>query len=35
VLVYQQVRGTKYFDVAGFPGRSVGLPGKTDARASR
>jgi len=25
VLNYQQVGGTRYFDAAGFPGRTVGL----------
>jgi predicted AlkP superfamily pyrophosphatase or phosphodiesterase len=32
VLAYQQVDATRYFDVAGFPGRTVGL---TDKAASR
>ena len=26
VLRYQEVRGVRYFDAAGFPGRTVGLP---------
>jgi hypothetical protein len=25
VLRYQEVRGVRYFDAAGFPGRTVGL----------
>jgi hypothetical protein len=30
VLMYQQVGATRYFDAAGFPGRTVGVPnGKT------
>jgi hypothetical protein len=32
VLVYQQVENTRYFDAAGFPGRTVGL---NEAAASR
>src|SRR5207248_5185598 len=26
ILLYQQVGSTRYFDAAGFPGRTVGLP---------
>ena len=29
VLRYQEVRGVRYFDAAGFPGRTVGLPSAT------
>jgi hypothetical protein len=33
VLIYQQVGSTRYLDVAGFAGRTVGVPdGKTASR---
>jgi hypothetical protein len=32
MLVYQQIGATRYFDVAGFPGRTVGLPQRSATR---
>jgi hypothetical protein len=32
VLAYQSVGTTRYFDAAGFPGRTIGLPGTVPAR---
>jgi hypothetical protein len=35
VLNYQQVGSTRYFDAAGFPGRTAGLKEEKASRASR